>query len=125
MGMKHRVSAAVYVAYGAITPQLASKTGFSSEDADMIKKAIQSLFEGDASSARPEGSMSVLKLVWCTHSSPCGDYSSARVHNVIKEAISMNGAINCDEVRSKLPKVNIEFLDALEGDELNALQKRL
>jgi CRISPR-associated protein Csd2 len=80
MGMKHRVDSAVYVAYGAMTPQLADKTGFSDEDAESIKAILPKLFEGDASSARPEGSMAVRKLIWWPHNSKAGQYSSSRVH---------------------------------------------
>ena len=81
MGMKHRVDSAVYVAYGAMTPQLADKTGFSDDDADSIKAILPKLFEGDASSARPEGSMAVKKVIWWQHNSKAGQYSSAKAHN--------------------------------------------
>ena len=84
MGMKHRVNNAVYVTYGSISPQLAEKTGFSDADADAIKSALVSLFEGDESSARPSGSMQVLKVVWFQHNSKSGQYSSAKVHNSVK-----------------------------------------
>ena len=53
MGMKHRVDSGVYVAYGAMSPQLAERTGFSDADAEKIKTVLSQLFEGDASSARP------------------------------------------------------------------------
>nr|WP_256593583.1 type I CRISPR-associated protein Cas7 [Pasteurella bettyae] len=78
--MKHRVDNGIYVAYGAITPQLAERTGFSDEDANKIKKVLTKLFEGDASSARPEGSMQVLKLIWWEHNCKSGQHSSAKVH---------------------------------------------
>jgi CRISPR-associated protein Csd2 len=81
MGMKHRVDHAIYVVYGAMTPQLAEKTGFSDDDAQTIKLILPKLFEGDASSARPEGSMAVIKLIWWQHSSKSGQYSSAKVHH--------------------------------------------
>lgn len=84
MGMKHRVNNAVYVTYGSISPQLAQKTGFSDTDAIAIKEALVSLFEGDESSARPSGSMQVLKVVWFTHNNKSGQYSSAKVHNSVK-----------------------------------------
>ena len=61
MGMKHRVDKAIYVAYGAMNPQLAERTGFSNQDAETIKSVLPRIFEGDASSARPEGSMAVEK----------------------------------------------------------------
>jgi len=87
MGMKHRVDSAIYVAYGAMTPQLADKTGFSDDDAEAIKAILPKLFEGDASSARPEGSMAVRKVIWWQHNSKAGQYSSAKVHNLLSELI--------------------------------------
>ncbi|WP_103574389.1 type I-C CRISPR-associated protein Cas7/Csd2, partial [Bacillus thuringiensis] len=54
MGMKHRVDFGVYVFYGSINTQLAEKTGFTNEDAEKIKNALVTLFENDASAARPE-----------------------------------------------------------------------
>jgi CRISPR-associated protein Csd2 len=83
MGMKHRVDHGVYVFYGSMNPQLAEKTGFSDEDAEAIKEAIQTLFRNDASSARPEGSMEVFKVYWWEHNSPNGQYSSAKVHRLL------------------------------------------
>ncbi len=84
MGMKHRVEFGVYVLKGSINHQLAEKTGFSDEDAEKIKEALATLFENDASSARPDGSMEVKKLYWWKHSCPMGNYSSAKVHNSVK-----------------------------------------
>lgn len=83
MGMKHRVDKAIYVTYGSMNPQLAEKTGFSNEDASSIKAILPKLFEGDASSARPEGSMAVEKVIWWQHNSKSGQYSSARVHRTL------------------------------------------
>ena len=37
MGMKHRIDHGVYVAFGAMSPQLAERTGFSDDDAEKIK----------------------------------------------------------------------------------------
>lgn len=59
--MKHRVDFGLYVTYGSINCQLAEKTGFTSDDAELIKKALHTLFENDVSSARPDGSMEVWK----------------------------------------------------------------
>jgi len=91
MGMKHRVDFGLYVTYGSINPQLATKTGFSYDDAQKIKQALLHIFDNDASSARPEGSMEVIQLYWWEHSSKSGQYSSAKVHGclhvVLKEGI--------------------------------------
>ncbi|HLR66987.1 MAG TPA: type I-C CRISPR-associated protein Cas7/Csd2 [Virgibacillus sp.] len=84
MGMKHRVDFGVYVFKGSINTQLAEKTGFTEEDANRIKEALISLFENDASSARPEGSMEVQKVYWWEHNSKLGQYSSAKVHRSLK-----------------------------------------
>jgi len=83
MGMKHRVDYGIYRFNGSINPQLASKTGFSDDDAEAIKQALINLFDNDASSARPEGSMEVLKVYWWKHNCKNGQYSSAKVHRTL------------------------------------------
>ena len=83
MGMKHRVEFGLYVVKGSINCQLAEKTGFREEDAEKIKQALISLFENDASSARPEGSMEVRKVYWWKHNCKSGQYSSAKVHRLV------------------------------------------
>lgn len=88
MGMKHRVDHGIYAFYGSMNPQLAERTGFSDADAEKIKAALPRLFENDASSARPEGSMEVLKVVWWPHGSKAGKHSSAKVHQELRERLS-------------------------------------
>lgn len=83
MGMKHRVDSGVYIFYGSMNTQLAEKTGFTNEDAEKMKNALVTLFENDASSARPEGSMEVHMVYWWEHSSKLGQYSSAKVHRSV------------------------------------------
>lgn len=80
MGMKHRVDRAIYAFFGSMNPQLAVKTGFSDDDVAAIKAVLPRLFENDASSARPEGSMEILKVVWWQHNCPSGQASSAKIH---------------------------------------------
>lgn len=83
MGMKHRVDHGVYVFKGSMNPQLADKTGFSNADAEAIKTVFPRLFENDESSARPAGSMEVLKVIWWQHNCKAGQYSSAKVHRTL------------------------------------------
>jgi CRISPR-associated protein Csd2 len=94
MGMKHRVDHGVYVFYGSINPQLAERTGFSDDDAQLIKKAISTLFRNDASSARPEGSMEVHRVYWWQHNTKIGQYSSAKVHNSVRNKIRVKDGVN-------------------------------
>ena len=84
MGMKHFVRFGVYLLKGSINVQLAEKTGFSQEDADIVKECLRTLFVNDASSARPEGSMEVQRLYWWEHNCKDGQYSSAKVHRSVK-----------------------------------------
>jgi CRISPR-associated protein Csd2 len=103
MGMKHRVDHAIYVTYGAITPQLADKTGFSDDDAESIKAILPKLFEGDASSARPEGSMVVKKVIWWQHNSKAGQYSSANVHSSL--TVNADGSYTLIDLLNLQPEI--------------------
>ncbi|HRR34903.1 MAG TPA: type I-C CRISPR-associated protein Cas7/Csd2 [Kiritimatiellia bacterium] len=118
MGMKHRIGKeTVYVACGAINTQLAQKTGFSATDADQLKKALRSLFVNDESSARPAGSMEVVKVIWWQHNCPNGQHSSATVHRSLKNVkIEKDGRVTytLDELMGLKP----EELDELEGSGL-------
>lgn len=115
MGMKHRVDSATYVAYGAMTPQLSEKTGFNNDDAAKIKAVLPKLFEGDASSARPEGSMAIGTLVWWQHNSKSGQYSSAKVHQTLRDYIDSEKALDSsainDELKGKLAGLEPEIVD--------------
>ncbi len=112
MGMKHRVDEGIYVTYGAITPQLAERTGFSNADAEKIKQILPKLFEGDASSARPEGSMQVKKVIWWEHNSKSGQYSSAKVHRSLKGLLNENnGEFDEDALKSALEGLEPEIID--------------
>lgn len=93
MGMKHSVDFGLYVTYGSMNPQLAELTGFSEEDAEKIKKALIHIFDNDASSARPEGSMEVVKLYWWKHKTKAGQYSAAKVHRTL-ELKKKNGVVD-------------------------------
>nr|WP_320012163.1 type I-C CRISPR-associated protein Cas7/Csd2 [uncultured Desulfobulbus sp.] len=102
MGMKHRVDRAVYFTVGSMNPQLAERTGFSNEDAEAIKTMLPKLFEGDASSARPEGSMAVEKIIWWKHSSKAGQYSSAKVHRTL--TVNADGSYKLQQLDGLTPE---------------------
>ncbi len=84
MGTKHFVRFGLYELKGSINVQLAEKTGFTEEDAETIKECLRTLFVNDSSSARPDGSMEVVKLFWWKHNCKDGQYSSAQVHRSLK-----------------------------------------
>ncbi|BCP63643.1 type I-C CRISPR-associated protein Cas7/Csd2 [Streptococcus suis] len=84
MGTKHFVDYGVYVIKGSINTYFAEKTGFTAEDAEVLKETLITLFENDASSARPEGSMRVREVFWFTHSNKLGNVSSARIFDLLE-----------------------------------------
>jgi CRISPR-associated protein Csd2 len=118
MGMKHRVNHGVYVFYGSMNPQLATKTLFSDNDADVIKEALRTLFVNDASSARPEGSMEVHKLFWWEQKPTTKQHSSAKVHRSlsvkVKEGVTEPKSIQDYDI-------NISPLDGLKPNPENGI----
>lgn len=116
MGMKHRVDFGVYVFYGSINTQLAEKTGFTIEDAEKIKQALVTLFENDASSARPDGSMEVNKVYWWEHNSKLGQYSSAKVHRLVEIRPNSEEPKTFDDYSitlNELEGLTVEVIDGL------------
>ena len=114
MGMKHKVNSALYIVKGSINHQLAQKTGFSDEDAEKIKEALRTLFVNDSSSARPDGSMEVCRVYWWKHDCPMGQYSSAKVHRLVKVTAKIED-----------PKVFGDYeivIDSLPGLELEEIE---
>jgi CRISPR-associated protein Csd2 len=105
MGWKHRIDQGTYIFFGSINPQLADKTGFSDEDAKIFKEILPKLFENDASSARPEGSMRVLKVLWWHHGSREGKYSSARVHSSVILKDDPNNFLELKPLENLTPEI--------------------
>uniref|UniRef100_Q3ARV6 CRISPR-associated protein, Csd2 family n=1 Tax=Chlorobium chlorochromatii (strain CaD3) TaxID=340177 RepID=Q3ARV6_CHLCH len=102
MGMKHRVDYGIYVTYGSMNPQLAERTGFSDEDAKVIMEILPKLFENDASSARPDGSMEVVSVIWWKHGSKAGKHSSAKVHKSLH--VNEDGTYRLDDLEGLTPE---------------------
>lgn len=119
MGMKHTVPLGVYVFYGSINCQLAEKTGFTEEDAELIHEALKTLFENDSSSARPDGSMEICRVYWWKHNCKIGQYPSAKVHR----SLHVTPKENKKASNSNLPfalndyyDITADFLDGLTPD---------
>ena len=98
MGMKHFVRFGLYEFKGSINVQLAEKTGFTQDDADVRKECLRTLFVNAAAAARPDGSMEVVKLFWWQHGCKDGQYSSAKVHRSVHvELINQDSLPSCVE----------------------------
>ena len=118
MGMKHFVRFGLYKIKGSINVQLAGKTGFTEKDADILKECLRTLFVNDASSARPEGSMELIKLYWFRHNCKDGQYSSAKVHRSVQAELIASDALpsSAEDYR-----ITLEPLEGLEPEILNGV----
>lgn len=118
MGTKHMIDFGLYEVKGSINVQLAEKTGFTEEDANNIKDCLRTLFINDTSSARPDGSMEVVKVFWWIHNNKIGQYSSAKVHNCVatklKEGITFPTCIDNYEITvNDLDGLHCEVIDGI------------
>lgn len=118
MGSKHIVRFGLYLVKGSINVQLAQKTGFTNEDAGIVRECLRTLFENDASSARPDGSMEVCRLYWWEHNCPCGQYSSAKVHRslhvALKDGVEQPDSFeDYDVTLDTLPGLACEIIDGV------------
>lgn len=118
MGMKHFVRFGVYKIKGSINVQLAEKTGFSNEDADVIKECLRTLFVNDASSARPDGSMEVIKVYWWKHNCKDGQYSSAKVHRLVNVALKSGVTV---PTNSNDYNITLDSLDGLDVEIIDGI----
>ena len=118
MGTKHFVEFGLYKIKGSINVQLAEKTGFSEEDAEKIKEALRTLFINDASAARPDGSMEVVKVYWWKHNNKIGQYSAAKVHDSLKISLKEDVMIPSSVedytiVLEELPDLKPEIIEGI------------
>lgn len=81
MGRKNTVPYGVYVAYGFISPHLATQTGFNESDLSLLWDSLVNMFEHDHSAAR--GLMSTQKLVVFKHDSPLGNAAAHSLFDLI------------------------------------------
>ena len=79
MGYRHNVKFGVYRINGSIDAQLAQRNGVTREDVEAFKKALLTLFQGDFSSARPDGSMAVRRMYWWEHENAIPSASAAQI----------------------------------------------
>lgn len=118
MGMKHFVRFGLYQVKGSINVQLAEKTGFSQEDALVVKETLRTLFVNDASSARPDGSMEVVRVYWWEHHCKDGQYSSAKVHRLLKvtpkvDVTAVSSVEDYDILLDELPGLACEVIEGM------------
>ena len=83
MGTRKMIRSGLYVMRGSINGLLSEKNGVTEDDVAAVKEALRTLFLNDASAARPDGSMEVVKVFWFDHGCQNGKYSSAKVFRTV------------------------------------------
>lgn len=84
MGTRSIVPFGCYLVKGSINVPLAEKTGFTVQDAELLKQSLCNMFLVDASSSRPEGSMSVERVFWWVHNNRYGQVPARKLYDAIK-----------------------------------------
>ncbi|MEE3391509.1 MAG: type I-C CRISPR-associated protein Cas7/Csd2 [Candidatus Cryptobacteroides sp.] len=114
MGMKHSVNHGVYVITGSISPIQAQRNGMTEADAENIKKALATLYMGDASAARPEGSQRVINVYWFRHKGIGSAYKTHKAVNVtLKDGVTLPSSI--DDYNIEVTPVEGVTLEVIEG----------
>ena len=83
-----------------------------------MKECLRTLFVNDASAARPEGSMEVVKLYWWQHNCKEGQYASAKVHHSLHvqrraDVAVASSAGDYDITLDELPGLSCEVIEGL------------
>ena len=83
MGRKFTVPYGLYKLHGFINPFLATQTGFSENDLELLFSALENAFQFDQSAARPPGSMNPRNLIVFKHDSALGSMPSNKLFDTV------------------------------------------
>lgn len=81
MGRKHIVPYALYRAEGFVSANLAEKSGFTSEDLELLWEALVNMFDHDRSAAR--GKMATRKLIIFEHETALGNAPAHKLFDLV------------------------------------------
>jgi CRISPR-associated protein Csd2 len=112
MGEKHRVKYGLYMMKGSINARTAEKNNLTEEDAEKILKAIKTMFINDDTSARPAGSINVIKMYVFKHKNIDGQYSAYEVFN----------SINITENNTEVENINDYNIEIKELKDLDMIE---
>ena len=82
MGRKNTIPYGLFKARGFVSPHEAAKTGFSTDDLDLLWQALMNMFEHDRSAAR--GLMSTRKLFVFEHESSLGNAPAHKLFDLVQ-----------------------------------------
>ena len=102
------VQDAYYIFSGSVSTREGNRVGLTEEDLEKFKVALSSMFEGDASCARPAGSMYLTDFVWFTQPTIDGHYSHRRIMEAVN--ISDDGRIEVNDAAFDKDKLTYEHV---------------
>lgn len=119
MGRKFTIPYGLYQAQGFVNPFLATQTGFSDDDLELLFQSIENAFQFDQSAARPAGSMNPRALIIFKHSSQLGNAPSHKLFELVtvkkKDRVEVPRAFSDYELkidRESLPK-GVEIIERI------------
>lgn len=115
MGSKHRVEYGLYRVNGSINAYLGEKNGLTTEDVELVKQALLTLFENDESTARPIGSMNIVNLYWWEHATKLGDASSHKVFESLVIKSDTDEATSLDNYTITLNEDGLPPVQVISG----------
>lgn len=83
MGRKFTIPYGLYLAKGFVNPFLATQTGFSDDDLELLFTSLENAFQFDQSAARPAGSMNPRGLLVFKHDSQLGNAPSHKLFGAV------------------------------------------
>ena len=83
MGSRHLIPFGIFICHGSIDAIQAKNTGLTRKDVDNFIEAMRTMFIGDASAARPAGSMNVMRVIVWEHNGIEGKYSEEDCGGVV------------------------------------------
>lgn len=92
MGRKFTVPYALYRVHGYINAKLAEQTGFSNDDLELFKRALDQMFEHDRSAAR--GNMAPRGCIAFKHDHPLGNARADQLFRRVTVGRSESGEVN-------------------------------
>lgn len=119
MGMTYRVHYGLYRFFGAVDVELAEKNHLSEDDVNAVIEGIRTMFVGNGSTARTEGSILMEKLIVIKHNSKLGSMNVARINRLIeaklKDGVEIPHGINDYTI-------DISGLDTVDGIEVTEVR---
>jgi CRISPR-associated protein Csd2 len=90
MGRKHIVPYGLYRVHGFVNAKLAQKTGFTSEDLELVKEALARMYDLDRSAAR--GEMAARRCIAFRHDSALGNAPAHKLFERVTVHRVFNGS---------------------------------